>query len=104
MSSEGRAQRFYQVFVPEGDIQASWQWLRDVMAAAGRQEGTAWKHIDDVIAAMATAIPALAQVQQAAPAASFRIAGRESTTRAGTLQRTHGHAGEHQRARAQAAG
>ena len=40
VSSEGRAQRFYQVFVPEGDIQASWQWLRDVMAAAGRQEGT----------------------------------------------------------------
>jgi NADH-quinone oxidoreductase subunit G len=77
VSSEGRAQRFYQVFVPEGDIQASWQWLRDVMAAAGRQEGTAWEHIDDVIAAMAAAIPALAQVQQAAPSAAFRIAGEK---------------------------
>ena len=77
VSSEGRAQRFYQVFVPEGDIQASWQWLRDVMAAAGRKEGTAWQHIDDVIAAMAAAIPALAQVQQAAPGAAFRIAGEK---------------------------
>ena len=57
VSSEGRAQRFYQVFVPEGDIQASWQWLRDVMAAAGRRESTAWKHIDDVIAAMARPSP-----------------------------------------------
>jgi NADH-quinone oxidoreductase subunit G len=77
VSSEGRAQRFYQVFVPEGDIQASWQWLRDVMAAEGREEGLAWEHIDDVIAAMAVAIPALAQVQQAAPGATFRIAGQK---------------------------
>ena len=77
VSSEGRAQRFYQVFVPEGDIQASWQWLRDVMGAAGRQEGTAWKHIDDVIAAMGAAIPALAQVQKAAPGAAFRIVGQK---------------------------
>jgi NADH-quinone oxidoreductase subunit G len=77
VSSEGRAQRFYQVFVPEGDIQASWQWLRDGMAAAGRQEGTAWEHIDDVIAAMGAAIPALAQVQKAAPGAAFRIAGQK---------------------------
>jgi NADH-quinone oxidoreductase subunit G len=77
VSSEGRAQRFYQVFVPEGDIQASWQWLRDVMAAAGRQEGTAWEHIDDVIAAMGAAIPALAQIQKAAPGAAFRIAGQK---------------------------
>jgi NADH-quinone oxidoreductase subunit G len=77
VSSEGRAQRFYQVFVPEGDIQASWQWLRDGMAAAGRQEGAAWEHIDDVIAAMGAAIPALAQVQKTAPGAAFRIAGQK---------------------------
>jgi len=77
VSSEGRAQRFYQVFVPEGDIQASWQWLRDVMTAAGRQEGNAWKNIDDVTAAIGSAIPALAQVRQAAPDSAFRIAGEK---------------------------
>lgn len=74
VSSEGRAQRFYQVFVPGGEIQASWEWLRDAMSAAGRKEGTVWQHLDDVIAAMAAAIPALAQVQHAAPGATFRIA------------------------------
>ena len=77
VSSEGRAQRFYQIFVPEGDIQASWKWLREVLAATGRQDGIAWEHIDDVIAAMTAAIPALARVQQAAPSASFRIAGQK---------------------------
>lgn len=77
VSSEGRAQRFFQVFVPEGDIQASWQWLRDVMAASGRTEAAEWKHIDDVIAAMATEFPALAQIRRAAPPASFRMAGEK---------------------------
>ncbi|MGH9378964.1 MAG: molybdopterin-dependent oxidoreductase, partial [Terriglobia bacterium] len=37
VSSEGRAQRFFQVFVPKGEIQASWQWLRDTMLAAGQR-------------------------------------------------------------------
>jgi NADH-quinone oxidoreductase subunit G len=74
VSSEGRAQRFYQVFVPEGDIQASWQWLRDTLVAAGRRDGT-WEHVDDVIASMVAAIPELSRVQQAAPGASFRMAG-----------------------------
>ena len=77
VSSEGRAQRFFQVFTPEGEIQASWQWLRDAMAAAGRKQGTVWQHIDDVIEAMAAAIPALARVQHAAPGANFRIAGEK---------------------------
>jgi NADH-quinone oxidoreductase subunit G len=77
VSSEGRAQRFYQVFIPEGEIQASWEWLRDAMSAAGRREGSVWQHIDEVIAAMAAAIPALAPVQNAAPGASFRMAGEK---------------------------
>jgi NADH-quinone oxidoreductase subunit G len=77
VSAEGRVQRFYQVFIPEGEIQASWQWLRDAMAVAGRKEGTVWQHIDDVIAAISGGIPALANVRQAAPGAAFRIAGEK---------------------------
>lgn len=76
VSSEGRAQRFYQVFVPDGDIQASWCWLRDALAIA-RNPAQAWKHIDDVVTAMAGDIPALAMVPKAAPSASFRIAGEK---------------------------
>jgi len=77
VSSEGRAQRSYQIFAPEGDIQASWQWLLDAMAAAGRPEGAIWKHLEDVIAAMATEISALAQVRRVAPPAPFRMAGEK---------------------------
>lgn len=65
ISSEGRAQRFFQVFVPQGDIQESWRWLRQA----------SWQSLDDVLAAMATALPQLAPVRDAAPSARFRIAG-----------------------------
>lgn len=75
VSSEGRAQRFFQVFVPAGEIQASWQWLRDAMLAAGRREAAALETLDHVDAAMAQALPSLAGAANAAPSAAFRIAG-----------------------------
>jgi len=75
VNNEGRAQRFYQVFVPEGDVQASWRWIRDVMIAAGRPEAGAWQTLDDVLAAMIEALPALEAVVEAAPPADFRLAG-----------------------------
>jgi len=65
ISSEGRAQRFFQVFVPPGDIQESWRWLGQ----------GAWESLDTVLAAMVTAVPHLAPVREAAPSAKFRIAG-----------------------------
>ena len=65
ISSEGRAQRFFQAFVPSGAIQESWRWLGQ----------DSWKNLDDVLAAMATAFPHMAPVRDAAPSAKFRIAG-----------------------------
>jgi NADH-quinone oxidoreductase subunit G len=77
VSSEGRAQRFYQVLVPEGEIQESWRWLRDLMLTAGRSEVSAWHALDDVVAAMAEALPVLAPVLGVAPPASFRLTGQK---------------------------
>ena len=76
VNNEGRAQRFYQVFVPGGDIQESWRWLRDLMRALGRPEGRAWQGLDDVSAACARALPVLAGIQEVAPPADFRIDGQ----------------------------
>ena len=58
VSNEGRAQRFFQLLVPEGDIQGSWRWLRDLLDASGRDSG--WARLDDVTAACAKALPTLA--------------------------------------------
>jgi NADH-quinone oxidoreductase subunit G len=65
ISNEGRAQRFFQVFVPQGDIRESWRWLGPA----------SWTSLDDVLAAMGTALPQLAPARDAAPSATFRMAG-----------------------------
>jgi len=65
VSSEGRAQRFFQVFVPQNDVSASWRWLKP----------DHWHILDDVLMAMSRALPRLAAVKNAAPSAAFRIAG-----------------------------
>ena len=65
VSSEGRAQRFFQVFVPRNDVLPSWRWLKP----------DHWHNLDDVLAAMSQALPELAAARNAAPSAAFRIAG-----------------------------
>jgi len=75
INNEARAQRFFQVFVSQLGIQESWRWLRDAMVAAGRREFAAWENIDNVINAIVAELPALAPITNAAPSASFRMAG-----------------------------
>ncbi len=75
VNNEGRAQRFYQVFVPQGEIQESWRWLRDLMTTSGRTEANGWHSLDDVMSAMAEALPVFRLVLEIAPPASFRVAG-----------------------------
>ena len=75
VNNEGRAQRFFQVFAPAVEVQESWRWLRDLAGAAGRTDLAGWQAHDDVTAALASALPALAAVREAAPSADFRVAG-----------------------------
>ncbi|HTJ54731.1 MAG TPA: molybdopterin-dependent oxidoreductase, partial [Nitrosospira sp.] len=93
VNNEGRAQRFFQVFVPKGeikgdikgdtshdipgDIQESWRWMRDIMVAGGRGDEGQWSSLDDVTAACATAIPSLEPILRAAPPAAFRMDGQK---------------------------
>jgi NADH-quinone oxidoreductase subunit G len=88
VNQEGRAQRFFQTFLPEGDVGESWRWLRELARAldsarssAGdgtKPEGLAsWQHLDDAIAATADAIPALRRLKDAAPPAGLRMVGQK---------------------------
>jgi len=77
VNNEGRAQRFFQVFVPEGEVQESWRWLRDMAAACGREEMAKWQELDDVIVALSTAIPELAGIVAAAPFSGLRLVGEK---------------------------
>lgn len=70
---EGRAQRFYQVFVPDGAVRQSWEWITEIAAACGRRP--AWDSLDDLQRALADELPVFSQVPESAPPAGFRIAG-----------------------------
>ncbi|MCU1263655.1 MAG: nuoG, partial [Bryobacterales bacterium] len=67
VNNEGRAQRFFQAYVPSGSVQEGWRWIRDIAAAAGSDAGCSWESLDDVIGAMVEEIPALAKAAEAAP-------------------------------------
>jgi NADH-quinone oxidoreductase subunit G len=79
VNNEGRAQRYFQVYDPayydpQIVIRQSWAWLMDLRAR--RHEFSAeWGHFDAVTAALAQAVPVLAKIVAAAPAAKFRIHG-----------------------------
>ena len=75
VNNEGRAQRFYQVFVPETEIQEGWRWMRDVARAAGRSEVASWENLDAATAAVAASVPHCANLAAVAPAAGTRFAG-----------------------------
>ena len=77
VNSEGRAQRFYQVFVPNGDEQESWRWLQELMGAAGRLEAPTWENLDDITTALANAYPIFEAVPKIAPPAEFRVVGQK---------------------------
>jgi NADH-quinone oxidoreductase subunit G len=71
VNNEGRAQRFYRVFPGEEPVQESWRWLARLIPAVS------WQHWDDLLAAMAGAIPALRDVATVAAAADFRMLGQK---------------------------
>jgi NADH-quinone oxidoreductase subunit G len=75
VNNEGRAQRSFRVFPADGQVRPSWQWLKDVMAARGHAEATAWTSLDGLISSMTRAVPLLSGAADAAPQATFRVAG-----------------------------
>ncbi|MFO0734190.1 MAG: molybdopterin-dependent oxidoreductase, partial [Nitrospiraceae bacterium] len=78
VNHEGRAQRFYQVFVPDGDVKESWRWLSDLARASSQdvesRSGVAtWRNFDEAVSATARAAPELARIGEVAPSANFRL-------------------------------
>jgi len=75
VNNEGRAQRFYRVFVPAGEIRDSWRWLQEVSETAGHPKSGGWKNLDQIVAAMAETVPVFSTISQIAPGADFREGG-----------------------------
>lgn len=73
INAEGRAQRFFQVLAPAGEVQESWRWLGDLRAQRAGDGG--WPDLDSVMKDCVRALPVFADITEAAPPAGFRLAG-----------------------------
>ena len=91
VNHEGRAQRFFRVFPPDGDVRASWRWLCRVGAAARGADFPSWRQSDEIAAALAEEIPVFSPIAELMPAPpgrpprpvprqSHRVTGRTAVT------------------------
>ena len=77
VNNEGRGQRFFQVFVPEGDVHPAWQWIEGCMEVMGSSEASLWQDLDDIMAGLAKDLPVFKSVPDIAPSAKFRMVGQK---------------------------
>ncbi|TDG12963.1 NADH-quinone oxidoreductase subunit NuoG [Seongchinamella unica] len=75
VSLEGRAQRHYPVFLPQGERRPSWVWLLACMKELGHPTATDLHQFDDITRACAATVPALAGITGAAPDHHFLNVG-----------------------------
>jgi len=77
VNNEGRAQRFFQVCAPSGDVQESWRWIFELQHAIGRNGVGHEVNLDAVLDMLADRMPNLAKVEGLVPDSKFRIGGRK---------------------------
>ncbi len=77
VNNEGRAQRFYQVYIPTADIQESWAWLQAVGLLAGQPYVQDLKVLDDITRLLVKEYPQFDGAQDIAPPAGYRVDGQK---------------------------
>ena len=75
VNSECRAQRFFQVFVPEPEIRQSWRALQEI----GSQSN--WQGFEDVLRELTTEMPELAPALEAAAHSDWRSSAGQKVAR-----------------------
>lgn len=91
VNNEARAQRFFQVFVPQEEVRAGWRWLARIADAADRRVNGGWDRASDVTAALADAQPVFRPILdlipepttlpgRRIPRQSHRVSGRTAAT------------------------
>jgi len=71
VSCESRAQRYYQTFIPQGEIRESWRWLQQWQA-----ESTI-NTFDRLVQQLEERHPVFEGITQLAPPSGFRLAGQK---------------------------
>lgn len=76
VNQEGRAQRYYQAYMPAEPVMESWRWLAKLAEAAGREELAGWAKLEDFTRALVQSNPVFKGIDELAPPSSWRINGQ----------------------------
>jgi NADH-quinone oxidoreductase subunit G len=76
VSSEGRAQRYFQVLLPKSGVQASWAWLNDLRPAPPAEPETG-SRFDALVARIAEELPIFRPILEVAPTSAYRRNGQK---------------------------
>lgn len=77
VNNEGRAQQFFQVFVPEHSIQPAWRWLEAVSATLGVGTVGGYERLSDFTQAVEKAFPVFNGISRIAPPPGYRVGGQK---------------------------
>lgn len=77
INNEGRAQRFFQVFMPKNqNIRESWRWLDEFRQFRNGTKPEDLNELDNLMEELVTAMPQFSGVETVAPPSDFRINGQ----------------------------
>jgi NADH-quinone oxidoreductase subunit G len=77
VNNEGRAQRFFQVFIPGEETQAGWKWINAIMNEKSVSAVGSRQSLDAAREAMVRELPLLAPIKDLAPSDDLRIKGQK---------------------------
>jgi NADH-quinone oxidoreductase subunit G len=78
VNNEGRAQRYYQAFVPKTpEVKESWRWLKDIAVTSGKEEFQNLNSFYDYTKAVAESFSLFKGIETITPPPGFRIAGQK---------------------------
>jgi NADH-quinone oxidoreductase subunit G len=77
VNNEGRAQHFYQVFMPVNThIKESWRWLGEMKTMQAKAANGLQQHPDEWLAKLEVTLPQFANIAKVMPSHHFRINGQ----------------------------
>jgi NADH-quinone oxidoreductase subunit G len=77
ISSEGRAQRFFQVYYPGNEIRESWKWISGLMHASDHPAAADLNSVDDFTRHLEQSMPQFKGVSVIAPGHELRFKGQK---------------------------
>jgi NADH-quinone oxidoreductase subunit G len=78
VNNEGRAQRYYQVYLPENqNVVESWRYLDKILDKIEKKDSSGQKTFFNYVTELSSEIPELKEIKNITPPPDFRVAGQK---------------------------